>query len=73
MTVKITFCCGGCHDEAPAILPHRTFNSVNGKGYGFGTYTTPVVEDVVPDGWVYPDPYTGTTYCPKCWAEIEAA
>ena len=26
--------------------------------------------ELVPDGWVWPDPYTGACYCPECWSQI---
>lgn len=73
MTIRIILSCDGCHiDAEPCNLPHRKFNSFSGKGYGFGVWTNPGIEDVpFPEGWVPVDPYTGCTYCPKCWAEIE--
>lgn len=72
MSVKITLSCDGCHVETgPHILPHRKFNSFNGKGYGFGVWDHPGIDDVqFPEGWLYSDPYSGCTYCPKCWASI---
>ena len=72
MTVKITLSCDGCHVETgPHRLPHREFNSFDGKGYGFGVWNNPTIDNVqFPDGWIRSDPYTGCTYCPKCWAEI---
>jgi hypothetical protein len=71
MTVRVTFECGGCDRQESAYLPHRQFNAFNGKGYGLGVWVNPTIETVVPNGWVYPDPHTGCTYCPDCWAEIE--
>ena len=72
MTVNITLSCDGCHKETgPHLLPHRKFNSFNGKGYGFGVWENPGIDDVpFPEGWHYSDPISGCTYCPECWAEI---
>ena len=74
MTVRITLSCDGCHVETgPHTVPHRQFRSFNGKGYGFGVWQHPTLDDApFPEGWVRSDPYTGCTYCPECWAEIEA-
>lgn len=72
MAVKITLSCDGCHVETgPHRLLHREFHSFSGRGHGFGVWKEPTLDDAVPDGWVRSDPYTGCTYCPTCWAEIE--
>ena len=72
MTVKVTFECGGCFAKVEGTRwLQRRFDSLNGKGYGFGVYRTETPEDVAPDGWVAFDPYTGCCYCPACWADIE--
>ncbi len=73
MTVTVHFSCDGC--EAAAVGTRcltRRFESINGKGYGFGRYATDAPQDVAPAGWIAFDPYTGCCYCPKCWAEIES-
>lgn len=72
MTVKITLSCDGCDAETgPHNLPRREFHSFNGKGYGFGVWHHPGLDDVpFPDGWLHSDPITGCTYCPECWADI---
>lgn len=72
MTVNITLSCDGCFKETgPYQLPHRQFQSFNGKGHGFGIWNTPSIEDIrFPEGWIYSDPYTGCTYCPECWNDI---
>lgn len=75
MSVQITLSCDGCFVETgPHRLPHREFRGVSGKPWGFGVWHYPTLDDVpFPKGWVRSDPYTGCTYCPKCWAEIEGA
>lgn len=71
MTVSVTFQCDGCSTETgPHTVPHRKFRSFDGKGWGFGVWEDYGIEHVVPDGWIYPDPYTGCTYCPECWDSI---
>ncbi len=72
MTTKLHMTCDGCHMETTSKKwLSRTFHSVNGKGYGFGVWEKTTPEDIKPEGWVILDPYTGCTYCPECWAEIE--
>lgn len=71
MSTTIHMRCGGCAAEKE-VPYERTFRSFDGKGYGFGVYHVPTVEQAVePTGWVLFD-LIGCTYCPKCWAEIEA-
>lgn len=73
MTTKIIMRCDGCDDRMESERVHRQFRSVNGRGYGFGQWHTPTIDEVVePSGWIWSDPYTSCTYCPKCWAEIES-
>lgn len=74
MTVKISLSCDGCFAETgPHILPHRTFRSFDGRGYGFGVWEYPGIEDApFPEGWLHSDPHSGCTYCPACWEEITA-
>lgn len=72
MTTTIHMKCGGC-DAEERVPIRRTFRSFNGKGHGFGTFHVPTVTEAVEStGWVWSDPYTGCTYCPKCWKEIES-
>lgn len=71
MTVKVVFECDGCETTVKGTEPiKRFFESFNVKGYGFGTYHTLTIEDVLPKGWIDFDPYTSCTYCPNCWEEI---
>ncbi len=74
MPVTITLECGGCFakTEGTAAL-RREFVSLSGQDHGWGQFRTGTVEDITPDGWVAFDPYTQCTYCPACWAGIEAA
>ena len=71
--IDVTFKCGGC-DESVTVRNaiRRTFQSFSGGGCGLGTYSENSVADIAPEGWVAFDPYTQVTYCPECWAEIEA-
>lgn len=71
MSIYIEFRCDGCEAKTEQTrMPQRRFESVNGKGWGFGHYHTDKIEDVVPDGWHAFDPFTGCCYCPTCWTEI---
>jgi hypothetical protein len=72
VTVKIVLSCDGCDVETgPHHLPHREFRSFTGRGYGFGVWHYPGLDDVpFPQGWIHSDPITGLTYCPDCWAYI---
>ncbi len=70
--ITLTFSCGGCFSQAEgtrALL--REFESISGRSYGIGSYRYDTPQDVAPDGWIAFDPYTGCTYCPKCWGEIQ--
>ena len=77
--VKVEYHCGGC--DAVAAAPDQTirreFMSLSGQSHGIGTYhVKPSIDGVVtsaaPEGWMPFDPYTQCTYCPACWALIEA-
>lgn len=73
MTCKLLLSCDGCHIEATSEkwITSR-FRSFDGKGWGFGVWETDTIEDIKPDGWIVHDPLTACTYCPECWAEINA-
>jgi hypothetical protein len=66
--VKITAECGGCFAETHAGYVRQVFDSVNGKGYGFG-FLREEITWALPEGWVKFDAI-GATYCPKCADEI---
>ena len=73
--VELDYSCGGCFaSEKRKTWIKREFQSF--WGGGFGSYVTTDVEKLVketcPEGWIAFDPYTSCTYCPTCWAEIEA-
>ena len=73
MTTKLLMQCDGCGAEAKTESIRMKFHSFNGKGYGFGQWHPPDIDKAVePTGWMWCDPYTACTYCPTCWAEIEA-
>lgn len=71
MGTQLHLKCDGCHMEAYGARFKKEFVSVSGRSYGFGAWHTPKIDDVVPEGWVWSDPYTSCTYCPKCWEEIQ--
>ena len=72
MPVTVKFSCNGCFTEADGTtFLRRRFITASGKRWGWGKYKTDSVEDVVPEGWVAFDSI-GASYCPECWAEIEA-
>ncbi len=73
MTVTVKFSCGGCPAEADGTaFLQRRFHAFSGRGHGLGYHSFDTVMDVVPEGWIAFDPYTGACYCPTCWADIEA-
>ena len=72
MSTTIHMRCGGCDAEKEVPIC-RTLQSFSGRGYGFGAYHTPTLDKVTEvTGWVWADPYTGCTYCPECWKEIDS-
>lgn len=73
MSTRLTLECDGCFAKADGTQRiARKFVSFDGKGWGVGRVHEPVIDEAVPDGWVWSDPYTHCTYCPECWASIEA-
>ena len=73
MGTTIKMSCGGCEATAETGPIIRTLHSVTGKSYGYGAYRYPTISEMVePTGWVWSDPYTGCTYCPDCWKQIES-
>lgn len=74
MSIKIQLECDGCFCTTELQANRRTFHSFSGKGYGLGVFEYPSLEkSLIPTGWEWCDPYTGCTYCPKCWEEINGA
>lgn len=71
MTTNVLLECDGCFKKAGPVRIKREFQSFNGRGHGWGVVHTQTIDDVVPDGWVWSDPYTYCTYCPECWDSIE--
>ena len=75
MSVVVTFRCAGC--DASQEVPVRRewewcFRTPSPGEGGAGAFRVPRIADVVPEGWVYPDRYTGCCYCSACWAGIVA-
>lgn len=68
--MKLLLQCGGCDATAIVGPLWRRFHEVSPN---FGLWKTQPPESLTPDGWVMFDPYTAATYCPKCWAGIEAS
>lgn len=72
MSVSVKFSCDGCDKISNGTGNlKREFQSITGRGYGFGSWKIDGAQDVAPDGWVSFDPYTGCCYCPDCWDGIE--
>lgn len=71
MSVTVKFSCSGCDATADGVGPieRRWVSTYGGKIHH--TEQTPI-GDLAPEGWVPFDPYTLVTYCPTCWASIEA-
>jgi hypothetical protein len=73
MSVRLVFACDGCDAETQGTGSlRRHFVSVSGRDYGFGSALWNDPNTLAPPGWVASDPYTFATYCPTCWASIEA-
>ena len=72
--ISLTFRCGGCEAQAEGttFLQRKRTVTVQGADGSWGYYTDPKAEDVMPEGWIAFDPWTQCTYCPKCWADLEA-
>ena len=68
MTIDITYKCGGCCAEAEVRGVRQTTTQVSAL---MALISTPTLRTSAPKGWVAFDPYTGCTYCPDCWTEIE--
>jgi hypothetical protein len=72
MSTTLHLKCDGCEAEVHSEPIKKRFESVSGRSYGFGTWQQPVIDEVVQStGWVWSDPYTSCTYCPKCWDAVE--
>ncbi len=71
--ITVTFHCGGCDAKAEGHSPltHR-FQSLNGKGYGFGNYVWDTPDMVAPAGWTASD-IIGATYCPECTKSLDTS
>lgn len=73
MSTRLHLKCDGCDAETHSERINKTFVSVSGRSYGFGSYRMPDIDAAIePTGWVWSDPYTSCTYCPACWTSIEA-
>lgn len=74
--IRVTLKCGGaCDTPEPSFWLRKNFRGLFGNETGVGQFVWEDPEEVAElaaTGWVVADPYTQTTYCPKCWAEIEA-
>ena len=74
----ITYACDGCcASEVATFAPRNMFKfgkpfTVGGISLQRQTALAQLVNlrGFVPDGWVWPDPYTGCCYCPTCWEGI---
>lgn len=75
LIATLRYRCSGCDaaEDRDTEIKHE-FRSFSGKDYGVGSYSylsqRELVRETVPQDWIPFDPYTNTTYCPKCWAEI---
>lgn len=71
MATRLILSCGGCDATATSeSFLRREFHSLNGKGYGFGSWKLCDPQEIVPTGWILFDPYTQCTYCPDCAAYL---
>lgn len=73
MSTTLHLKCDGCDAEAHTPRIKKEFVSVSGRGYGFGSWQMPNVDEVTAAmGWQWSDPYTSCTYCPTCWEDIQS-
>lgn len=74
MGVRLLLCCGGCDATIEVGPLRRRFHSIQHGigGHGWGAWKLDDPTELTPEGWVMFDPYTQCTYCPTCWATIEA-
>jgi len=72
MPINVRIECDGddCEEALPLQQLRRKFVSVNGRGYGFGSYSIETAANKIPDTWVW---MGVLLYCPKCQKEIEGA
>lgn len=72
MSIKFTITCDGCSEQASSTgLFRRRFHGSNGD-WGFGSARWPDPQTLAPEGWMLSDPWTYCTYCPECWANVNA-
>jgi hypothetical protein len=69
MGVMLQWTCGGCFATATSGPVRQRFESVNGRGYGLGSFRVDSVRDHTPEGWTAFDSI-GATYCPSCTEEL---
>lgn len=79
MSVEVSYHCNGCEavETVRGLCRHwevirSAAVTVGGVAYDRCRVDTPTIESAAPEGWMPFDPYTGMTYCPACWASIEA-
>ncbi|MGH9088028.1 MAG: hypothetical protein ACRDYZ_07935 [Acidimicrobiales bacterium] len=77
VTVTTRFSCGGCDAvrevaSTVKVAWQWTFRTPGVDESAFGGHYIDAArpQDLVPTGWVWPDPYTGACYCPDCWRSI---
>ena len=69
--IDVHYSCDGCDAKETGQLK-STFVGINGMSYGWGVRHETTAQEAAPEGWIAFDPYTLCTYCPECWAGIEA-
>jgi hypothetical protein len=72
VSVHLSLRCGGCPATIEVGPLRRRYVSIY-PGSNISRVETDEPEDLIPEGWIMFDPYTLCTYCPECWAGIEAS
>jgi len=67
MSITLKISCDGCHTETESKDVRVKIERLYGN---WVKRHIPSIKESMPEGWVSFDPYTGCTYCKKCWSEI---
>ena len=68
----LTISCCGCDAVAEVAVEVEVATEPISASWAKVSTRIPSVVDLIPDGWMVSDPYTHLTYCPTCWAQIDA-
>ena len=66
----LTISCCGCDAVAEVAVEVEVATEPISASVVKVSTRIPSVDDLIPDGWEFCDPWTHLTYCPKCWGSI---